>query len=473
MSKPPTSVAAEECFAATRGLCHRCGRLTDAKIVFEGKRVLLVKWCREHGLSRTLVSSDRDYYLRSLCYLKPRTAPRQLAVAEQHGCPDSCGLCNRHQQHTCVPLLEITSACDLDCPICLVAGRVPPAMTVDEVRRVIDKLVEYEGRLNMLTLSGGEPTMHPQFLEVVDAVRRPQIGILSVSTNGVRLAGDDSLLGALVERQVVIALQFDGASAAVYDRLRGRANLAELKLRLIDKILTLGGRVSLTFTMARGVNEEELGRPLELLFSGEGVVSLMVQPLVQHGSDSGPVPAEHALDRMTIPEVIDRLAVASHGVLRADDFTPLPCSHPTCFALTYLLKTSAGLVSLPSVVDADTYLDVIKNQALFGTDMDSILKVRDALYSLWSSDGIVPNREAVLAAVKHILADLNRLPRQASAKELLALGADHVKSIFIHQFMDRASFDLSRAVKCCNHYPQRDGRLLPACVRNCCGAFRG
>jgi len=42
-----------------------------------------------------------------------------------------------------------------------------------------------------------------------------------------------------------------------------------------------------------------------------------------------------------------------------------------------------------------------------------------------------------------------------------------VKSIFIHQFMDRDTFDLARARKCCQVYPQLDGRLIPVCVRNC------
>jgi hypothetical protein len=124
------------------------------------------------------------------------------------------------------------------------------------------------------------------------------------------------------------------------------------------------------------------------------------------------------------------------------------------------------VVSLPSILEVDPYLDIIKNQALLGTDRESLFSVRDALYGLWSSDGIVPNRDAVLGTVKRILRELDGLGAGASPRALLALGARHVKSIFIHQFMDRTTFDLSRAIKCCNHYPQADGRLLPACVRN-------
>jgi 7,8-dihydro-6-hydroxymethylpterin dimethyltransferase len=203
-------------------------------VVFVGEQVHLVKWCPDHGITRALISSSRDWTLRSLAYVKPGTRPLAHAVAESAPCPQACGLCPRHQQHSCVPLLEITPACDLACPDCLTHGCVPGALEVAEARAAVDRLVACEGRLNMLTLTGGEPTAHPRFLEVVDAVRRPEIGILSVSTNGLRLAREPELVEALAEREVVIALQYDGASPEVSRRLRGRADLAERKLRLVD-----------------------------------------------------------------------------------------------------------------------------------------------------------------------------------------------------------------------------------------------
>jgi uncharacterized radical SAM superfamily Fe-S cluster-containing enzyme len=100
----------DETFAATRALCSVCGRLGDAKIAFVGDRVHLVKWCPEHGETRALVSSSRAWYLKALAYVKPGTSPRSRSVATTAECPGACGLCPRHQQHTCVPLLEITPA---------------------------------------------------------------------------------------------------------------------------------------------------------------------------------------------------------------------------------------------------------------------------------------------------------------------------------------------------------------------------
>jgi 7,8-dihydro-6-hydroxymethylpterin dimethyltransferase len=121
---------------------------------------------------------------------------------------------------------------------------------------------------------------------------------------------------------------------------------------------------------------------------------------------------------------------------------------------------------VPALVDTETYLDVIKNQALVGTDPDTLLRIRDGLYALWTSSGVIPERDAVLRVIRQLLLDVDRVSRTGSHREVLGVGADHVKSVFIHHFMDRYTFDLSRAVKCCNHYPQIDGRLVPACVRN-------
>jgi len=463
---PADAASREHCLSATRALCNSCGELVEAKVVLEGEQVLLSKWCPAHGNSRALISSDRDWYLRAQSYIKPGTSPRARAVTSFEGCPESCGLCPRHQQHSCVPILEITGACNMSCPICLVEGHKGGAMRLDEVESILDALVRYEGQLNMLNLSGGEPTVHPDFLAIVDACLRPEIGVVSVSTNGLWLAEDDDRIRALRDRGVVISLQCDGFAPETGRRLRGREDLGELKRRLIERAVALGARLSLTVTLAHGVNEQELPGILELFFAHDEILSVMVQPLMHNAASLARLGADPQ-DVVTIPDAVRLLADSSGGVLRAEDFTPLPCSHPSCFALTYLLRTLDGkLVSLPSLLDTETYLDVIKNQALFGADTDSLHRLKDAVYGLWSSDGQVPDRDSILRTVKQLLLDLNRLGSNASHREVLELGVKNVKSIFIHQFMDRYSFDQSRLVKCCNHYPQIDGRLLPACARN-------
>ena len=263
---------------------------------------------------------------------------------------------------------------------------------------------------------------------------------------------------------MVISLQLDGFDDKACQRLRGQPGLGERKRRAVERVLALGGRMSLTFTLAKDTNEHELPAVLQLLLQEEQILSLMVQPL----ATMGPRPASD-LDRLTVPDAVALLAKSSGGVLAESDFSPLPCSHPYCFALTYLLKlTDGSFVSLPSILDAETYLNLIKNQALVGTDRENLQDLRDALYRLWSSDGIMPQRESLLATMRQLILDLARPGAPMGHREVLELGTRNIKSVFIHHFMDRSNFDLARVVKCCNHYPQTDGRLMPACVRNNC-----
>ena len=172
---------------------------------------------------------------------------------------------------------------------------------------------------------------------------------------------------------------------------------------------------------------------------------------------------------VTIPDVMRALAGAVGGTVSAEDFSPLPCSHPACFALAFYLEVAeASYRPIKPMIDAARYLDLIQNRALFGTDADSFARVTDAVYDLWSGPAALsPDSEKALSAIRRLLAGATE--GGYSARQALTVAERSVKSIFIHQFMDPDTFDLSRARKCCQVYPQPDGRLIPACVRNCLG----
>lgn len=456
----------ERVLSATSALCNHCGALVEAQVAIRQGKVWLIKWCPEHGRSEALISSDEGWYRKSLGYVKPATPVRATSVTEVSACPSHCGLCPRHEQHTCLPILEVTERCDMACPICLVDAGASRDLSLAEISRIVEELLRCERQLNMLTLSGGEPTAHPAFYEILGLLDRPEIGVVSLSTNGLRIARDDELVRQLKDHNVVVSLQFDGFSPEVWRRIRGDASLYDVKRRAIDRLITAGIRISLTTTLAKGCNEQELPGILDLLFGEDLIVSLMVQPL-SHSARARKHGFTDPAQVLTVPEVVDLLASHSGNRLERRDFTPLPCSHPSCFALSYMLKTLDGAyVPLSRVLPEDVYLDTIKNQALLNTDVETLGRAQSALYELWSSSAIVPHRDAVLKTVRQLLLDLNALGKNATHRDVLSIGVERIKSVFIHHFMDRYNFDLSRAMRCCNHYPTRDGRLMPACIRN-------
>jgi 7,8-dihydro-6-hydroxymethylpterin dimethyltransferase len=459
---------AAELLFTTRGVCPVCRRLLAASVLRLGPEIRLERDCPAHGRAVSLLSSDADFYLKSLRTIKPGTEPLAFSTEVREGCPADCGLCPSHEQHTCMPIIEITEKCDLDCPVCLVdAGRGRRDgrdLGLAEVGHILDTLVRAEGTLELINLSGGEPTLHPEIRDIVGLCGRPEIVRTSISTNGLRLAEDDALLDFLVDHNVLVSLQFDGFSGDVLRRLRG-ADILPAKEKLLEKMEKRQAPLSLVVTVAKGVNEGEIGRILDYFFGHDHVVSLMFQPLSRTGRREGP-PFD-PLDRLTVPDVIRIVAEASGGRLERSDFTPLPCSHPACFALTYLLRLEDGrLVPLPRLVSVETCLDIIRNRSLPGLDSGSFARIKDGVYEIWSSSGAAPDSKKVLSAIRAMMREIADAGPEFSARAALAVGERRVKSIFIHHFMDEDNFDLARSVRCCSHYPLPDGRLMPACTYN-------
>jgi len=457
-----------EPIAETRGVCPVCRKLVPASVIRAEGRILLQRTCPEHGPATGLVSSDAESYVNSLSCIKPGTLPFEFRTRIAAGCPMDCGLCPSHEQHTCLPIIEITERCDLDCPVCLVGGgrgrRAQRDLDLEEIRKILDGLIRSEGTLNLINLSGGEPTLHRRIRDVVDLCARPEILRTTISTNGLRLAEDDRLLDFLVDRNVLVSLQFDGFSREVYPRLRG-ADILAAKLKLLDKLEARKAPVSLVMTAGKDANEGEFGPILEYFFRSDHVVSLMVQPLSFTGSCRGS--GFDPMDRLTIPDVVRLLAASSGGRLRTDDFLPLPCSHPACFVLTYILRLAdGGSVPLPRLVPVGSYMDIVKNRSLPGLEIESFEKIKDCLYQIWSSSGAAPDSRKVLATVRRMFDEVCCPGQGFSPRQALAAGERWIKSIFIHHFMDEDNYDLARAVKCCNHYPLPDGRLMPACTYN-------
>src|SRR4051794_12127628 len=219
----------------TRSLCPACRRLVDAKIIVRQGRVYFRKRCPEHGLIESFVCSDVAYYDRHE-YSQPARLPRAFGTRLDRGCPYDCGLCTEHEQHTCIALVEITSGCNLKCPLCF-AESGPGGHHIDfaTYRRMVDRYVALEGVADVLQISGGEPTLHPELLRMVRYAYEQPIQALMINTNGIRLAQDPALVKELasLRDRLEIYLQFDGLEERTYTALRGE-ELLQVKRKALE-----------------------------------------------------------------------------------------------------------------------------------------------------------------------------------------------------------------------------------------------
>jgi uncharacterized radical SAM superfamily Fe-S cluster-containing enzyme len=232
----------------TKSICPICKKNVDAQVYLEDNKLFMEKRCSEHGKFKALLQSDAQWYFDSLKFNKPGSIPLHFNSKVRGGCPEDCGICPNHQQHTCLGILEITQRCNLRCDQCFAGSDENGAdLTLEEATKRIDNLVKCEGKAEVLQISGGEPTLHPQLIEIIEMVKSRDVQSVMLNTNGILLAEKRELVARLAEIQPTmpsIYLQFDGFNDSFYEEFRGRP-LLDTKLRAIENLSEHGFRIAL------------------------------------------------------------------------------------------------------------------------------------------------------------------------------------------------------------------------------------
>lgn len=461
----------------TQCLCPDCLSVVPAKIIARGDRVYFRKSCPTHGLREDFVCSDRKWYDR-YDYALPPKLPKQTFVEPKLGCPLDCGLCSEHEQHTCVAVLEITDNCNLSCPMCYANSR--PGLkhkTVDEAKAAIDALVRAEGRADVIQISGGEPTTHPNLIEIMEYALAQPIDYVMLNTNGIWLAKDDSLVDWLGSHRnrIEIYLQMDGVSDQVFEKLRGEP-LADIKLRALERIGQAGLHVTLVAAMQAGVNEHEVGDLLQLARERPWISGLSLQPATYSGRYFLP---EELEQRITTPDCIRFLCEQSQGLYCDEDFFPLPCAHPNCHVLSLAFRHDGDLVPLTRFVDAKLNLDLLANGLSF-TRQEGKRLVQQYLArnNCCGPSGCCEPAESLPGDSRTlpVLSPLNMASSKVSEnvagnaffeKALEEqIGGEQLFRITITSFLDVYNFDVRRVMKCCTHHVLPSGHIIPFCAYN-------
>ncbi|GIP38532.1 radical SAM protein [Paenibacillus sp. J31TS4] len=430
----------------TNSICSTCYRKAEAKILFENDHVYLMKRCLVHGPEKVLISTDIPYYKRCREFIKPSEMPKRWNTPIKYGCPYDCGLCPDHEQHSCLTLLEITDHCNLQCPICYAESS--PKRTrhrsLEEIERMLDAIVANEGEPDIVQISGGEPTTHPQFFEILDLARTKPIRHLMVNTNGVRIARDrafaERLAGYLPGFELY--LQFDSFEQEALEELRG-ADLRAVREQAIAHLNEFNISTTLVVTLKKGLNDREVGAIIRYGLRQRAVRGVTLQPIQAAGRLERFDPAT---DRLTLSEV-RRMIIDQSGVFREEDIIPVPC-HPDALAMGYALKLGGETVPLTGLIDPQVLLDGGRNTIVF--EQDETLRGR--IFELFSTNHS-PDSSAL--SLKNLLCCL---PAVAVPEEI---GYDNVFRVIIMQFMDAYDFDVRSVKKSCVHIAHPDGRIIP------------
>jgi len=430
----------------TNSLCAKCLRKVEAKVVYQEGKVYLHKHCDEHGFERVLISTDIEYYQRCRSTLKPGQMPAKFNTATRFGCPYDCGLCPDHEQHSCLSLIEVTDQCNLQCPICY-AESSPHRQThrsLAQIERMLDSVVANEAEPDIVQISGGEPTIHPQFFEILDAAKRRPIKHLMVNTNGVRIAQDANFARRLAEYApgFEIYLQFDSLRSGPLYALRG-ADLSEVRRRALDRLNELNLSTTLVVTLKRGVNDSEMGEIVDFALRQRCVRGVTFQPIQDAGRTEGFDPAK---DRLTLGEVRQQL-LAQSSVFKPDDIIPVPC-HPDCLAMGYALKLDGRVTPLTGMIPSSVLLNAEGSNLVFERNP----AIRAEVLKLFSTSH---SPHSATAALRQLLCCLPLVKAPAE------ITYENVFRVLIIQFLDAHNFDVRSVKKSCIHIVHPDGRIIP------------
>jgi uncharacterized radical SAM superfamily Fe-S cluster-containing enzyme len=144
-------------FRTVRGMCRHCRQIVPARVFFQDEQVYQQSLCPTCDTSPALIASDKNWYLDNILSPLPDRSPLPGAHAPVKGCPHDCGPCQWHASPCQLPVISITNACNLRCPICFTYNRHDRLyhMPVARMQETVDRLIENTGRLDLINITGG------------------------------------------------------------------------------------------------------------------------------------------------------------------------------------------------------------------------------------------------------------------------------------------------------------------------------
>lgn len=412
-----------------RSLCPVCLREAPGGYFSEAGKVVLRRRCEVHGATGSPFWDDVDHFEWTRRLDAEAGTGGACCAPGTPGCDPASGL------KRCVTVLPITDGCNLTCPYCFAASQPRNAHRgLDEIEGMLRGALREGGGPTPLQVSGGEPTVHPEFLDVVRRARGLGYSHIEVNTNGLRVASQegfaDEIRGAGAD---VLYLQFDGLSESSYVATRG-LDLVEAKGQAIDAARDAGLRVVLAPTIVPGRNDHEVGAIVRFALDHRDVVrGVNFQPVRHLGrfaEDTGHLS----------PDRVAKALAEQTGFLRAEDLVPFPCCSAACYLATILVRTGNGIVAATRLLPEDAYVRAVTG-------------IEDRRYL-----DILTGGPDMVRVAERVACDCG-IPLPAGFEGLFP----DALAVSVTSFMDAHTVDLDRMGRCCIRVATRTGRLAPFC----------
>jgi len=401
----------------TESLCPICLKVVDAQVTERDGAVYMRKECPDHGPMIVYLWPDVEHYNWIRSFRFPKKPPK-TEIALTKGCPFDCGLCSEHLRCATLAEIEVTLHCNLRCPVCFMsAGDSEPDPSMETLESMYTTILQQAGPQTSIQLTGGEPTVRKDLLDIIRLGREVGFPAIEVNTNGIVLARHPEYAQQLRDAGATgVYMQFDGLSRDVYEKIRGEDLLAA-KLQAIENCRVAGLQVVLAMTIISGINHEHIGQVLNFALDNlDVVVGLALQPAFTSGRFD--IREEKSL---TMGDVLFMLEDQSNGMINAYDLWPLGCSHPLCSCATHLIKDGDKVIPFTRLISREECLALYEPNSPQGSIFADIIAKRDGEISR----GL---------------------------------------SLVVMNYMDAMTVELERLKECSMLETMEDGRLIPFCA---------
>ena len=475
-------------------LCPECAAVIVGRHFVEDGAVFVEKTCPEHGYVRDCINTDAALFAKSSwwSFEEHPGLERPHVTGGQH-CPSDCGLCNQHLSTTCLAQIDLTNRCNMQCPVCFANAGTSGQLcelTFDEAVGLLGALRELKPTpATAIQFTGGEPTVHPEFLKIVSTAREMGFSHIQIATNGIRLADEAFARRAHEAGLHTLYLQFDGVGEEPYRQTRSHPGIWAKKLAVIENCRKLDMKICLVPTILKGVNDEQVGEIFRFAVDNIDVISgISYQPV----SFSGRIDdTQRHAQRYTLGDLAHDIGKAS-GASPMRDMYPLSIvvplsqmlealtgrtkvrssSHTDCAFGTYFLVSPAGeVVSIPRVINVEgMFTDMNRLARRIGrrgraTWLDQWRAFR-IFKRHWHADA-APEGLTVKRFIRSIRGMIDKGVGRGDSEEL------NYKTLLCAgmHFQDRYNFDVERAKRCVILYATPGG-LFPFCTYNCGPQYR-
>jgi uncharacterized radical SAM superfamily Fe-S cluster-containing enzyme len=466
--------------SSTTSVCPECLSIIKADIFERDGKIWISKTCKKHGFFEELYWGSAELYRKAQRFAHDGKGIENPNIGKSDPvCPKDCGLCNMHKSHTALANLVLTNRCDLSCWYCFFYAKRMGYVyepTMQELDGMVKTLVsERPVPCNAVQLTGGEPTLREDLVDVIKMCKSHGLDHIQVNTNGIRLSKDFPLMKSLRENGVnTLYLSFDGVTPKTNPKNHWEIPGVLENCRKADNM----GAV-LVPTVIKGVNDHELGDILKFGFRNNDVVrGVNFQPVSLVGKITN---ADRQKMRITIPDAIQRIEEQTDGQVGKEDFYPVPTPYPftrfveamtgkpkyelsshfACGMATYIFNDDGKMIPITRFVDVEGLLEFLNAEAE-GLEKGG-LRLFAGARLLFKLGSFIDNSKAPKGfSLKKML--YNALMKH----DYRALGEFHHKSLFVGMmhFQDLYNYDIERVKRCTIHYAMTDGRIVPFCAFN-------